>query len=356
MIYENEELLKSCGTNTSVIPEHVMSASEAALYVCESIESSYNKLFEEIGINELAVYESTGEMICYTEADQNESLGQKFINFFKETWEKIKGFFLGIITQIKDKIKENKEKMGTDIVNKIKSNISKVPNDSNFGEISDFSAVDKILANIESIACDSIQDLNHQILGSYKSNTLEEVKQLADDIVDKFVVKLLGGKVNSDKSTPAEKAKDHIKNLITTKKASKGDVVSNLDKMKDIVFGDSVIKSLNTMYKDERKCIDEIISGLKDSINEMKKIGDNEANNAASYMQIEMSAIKSIQQLVFTAHGACIDQKRKQFSQYRSILFKTSLLVAKYSKVKPNNESTDLFASQVAMVEAAFNW
>ena len=59
----------------SVIPAYSMSFAENALFVAEAVEKDFNTLFQNIGIQELAVFESTGVQVVY----ENEKL-DKLLN------------------------------------------------------------------------------------------------------------------------------------------------------------------------------------------------------------------------------------------------------------------------------------
>ena len=83
------EELGKLEANKNVIPSDCMTFSEAASYVIEYTDSEYNKLFEAVGIEELAVYESTGSQIIYEEGKLKD-LKEKIVNFIKRIYEKTK--------------------------------------------------------------------------------------------------------------------------------------------------------------------------------------------------------------------------------------------------------------------------
>ena len=98
MAYMNESFLKEAPIVEGIIPSYAMNFSESALFVCESMERSYNSLFQGIGINELAYYEENGTLIDYcTEAEEQKSLKEKVKEFFTKLWGAIKGFFEDVL-------------------------------------------------------------------------------------------------------------------------------------------------------------------------------------------------------------------------------------------------------------------
>ena len=100
IIFENEDLLK-VEADMSVIPAHTLTFSENALYVAEAIERDFNEMIKNIGINELAVYESTGMQIVY-EGEKLKSFKEAIIKFFQEMWKKIKAAFEAVMVKFNE--------------------------------------------------------------------------------------------------------------------------------------------------------------------------------------------------------------------------------------------------------------
>lgn len=373
MIYQNEDILKETATIKNSFPSSVLSFSEAALYVCEGIESSYNEMFEQIGIHELAVYESTGNLISYTEADEgkeentgtalavpgseNKKFYEKVIEWFKSIWGRIKGFFEGAINKFKTVIEENKKK----IVNKFNSaDISKLP-DKVYGKVSDYSKFNNFMNNGSPMfgeeAVSLLGEISRKINGCKTSNDAQEVY---NEYKDSLPNKLIG---SSDvEGSGANAIKSFFKSLVGAAQDVKKDFLSSkLNDMVEYVFTDNVVKSLHGMYKSDRKIIDTALSEVKKRANEAKK-----DDSVVSYAQYEYSLMKNITQLTVTADGCVIDILRKKLSEYRSVLFRVALALGKGAKSTEEKKQTatgesaglenDLFASRVSMVESAFDW
>ena len=100
-----ESIMRNVVPDMSDIPEYA-SMEEAVLYVVEADVKLINNFYREIGLNELAVYETTGNFVdYYTEADDNAE-GEK-----KEP---------GKLGKLAGSIKERGEKLVKDIAAKIK--------------------------------------------------------------------------------------------------------------------------------------------------------------------------------------------------------------------------------------------
>ena len=75
----------------NVIPESA-SLAEGAFYVIESVETTYNAMWREIGLSELSTLEETGSMVVYESEDAAEKTKKTFIDWIHEFWAKFKEF------------------------------------------------------------------------------------------------------------------------------------------------------------------------------------------------------------------------------------------------------------------------
>lgn len=83
-------------------------AMDSAYRIVAENTANWNSIMEAIGIDELAVYESTGYEMVY-EAGTISSIFEKFKDFFKKLLEKIKGIFAKFMTVLNSWTKSEKE-------------------------------------------------------------------------------------------------------------------------------------------------------------------------------------------------------------------------------------------------------
>ena len=91
MSYEN--VIAETKTNMNLIPSYA-SMNEAVFYILEENERNFSQMIQNIGLKELAVYESTGSVLLY-EADSAESKaaeGEK-VNFVAKAWANLRAAF-----------------------------------------------------------------------------------------------------------------------------------------------------------------------------------------------------------------------------------------------------------------------
>ena len=93
---------------------------EAAWAIVAESEQNYNAIMQAIGVEELAVYESTGEEMVYEAGNVSGFFG-KVKEFFLKMWEKIKGLFKKFFAMFDTFVKNDK-----DFVNKYKAHLAKI--------------------------------------------------------------------------------------------------------------------------------------------------------------------------------------------------------------------------------------
>ena len=76
----------------SVIPSYCESFSESAVYVAEASTRYINDFFKEVGITELAIFESTGSVVVY-EGAKLQAFKEKLAKVWDSIWRAIKGLF-----------------------------------------------------------------------------------------------------------------------------------------------------------------------------------------------------------------------------------------------------------------------
>lgn len=93
---------------------------EAAWGIVAESEQNYNTIMQAIGVEELAVYEATGEEMVY-EAGKVTGFFAKVKEFFLKLWEKIKGLFKKFFAMFDSFVKNDK-----DFVKKYKNHLANI--------------------------------------------------------------------------------------------------------------------------------------------------------------------------------------------------------------------------------------
>lgn len=338
IVFENDEMLKSVKADMSIIPAYSMSFTENSLYVAEAIEESYNEMFQSIGINELAVFESTGMQIVY-EGEQLKTFKEAVIGFFKRIWAAIKGAFESVIAAIKKWVKEAKAK----IYKVNKDDLDKVDK-KEFGKTHEFDTDNRLSTNAIAYA----KDVDTKFSRLKDDATADEIKALGNEL-DEAVISEICKNVTDAKTIDDMKTK--IKEQFIGKEvtADKAWVVNNLEKLQKVVLDDGKISSgVKDLYISNKKLIDSLITkykGLKD---------------VKPYEQARVMVLKHIAQANNTATGVVFDVYKKQYAEYRNILFKVASACHKVKGDKPaasdNATQKTNEAYTMNMIEEAFAW
>lgn len=106
--------------NNNIIESVFDSPIEAAFHIVAEGEENYNKIMQAIGIDELAVLESTGAEMVYEAVDIKALFG-KIKDFFMNLFKKIQGIFQKFMALINSWVKSDK-----DFVNKYKKVLAQV--------------------------------------------------------------------------------------------------------------------------------------------------------------------------------------------------------------------------------------
>ena len=106
--------------NQNIIESVFDSPIEAAFHIVAEGEMNYNRIMQAIGIDELAVLESTGAEMMYEAVDVKAIFG-KIKDFFMNLFKKIQGIFQKFMALINSWVKSDK-----DFVNKYKKVLAQV--------------------------------------------------------------------------------------------------------------------------------------------------------------------------------------------------------------------------------------
>ena len=353
MIYYNES---SYGTNysvdelqgvradLSVIPSYTLSFSEASLYVAEAIEESYNDLFTWIGVNELAVFESTGSQIVY-EGGKLSEIKEAIIKWLKGIWEKIKGFFNKILDKFEEMRKKSVEKYKK-ITN---ADIDKIDDSKSLGTVHAFDNIEK--DEYIKRAKDFLTDVKGKFneLGGKNVEELDDdaLKSAKDDYVKKTPKEVSG--LNADVSSIQDmKEKLRRKYLGDEKQVNKAYAKEKLADMQAIVFEGSTKRKIKADY-----------NGFKDFINreikDAKKIDDAKLRGSYKY------AIIVMKEILDCAHAVCgvvMDACVRRSKAYKTILAQ----IYKYAKVGEKGSTNESYyggyrrSYQTDLISEAFDW
>lgn len=317
MIYA-DSLLETIEANRSVIPSTCTSFEEQSMYVAEHAENILTGFLENVGINELAVYESTGEFVVYEGERLNElkakakSVLDRIWATIKAAYEKILAFFSSHTLNAKNKFKDLTS-----------SDLDKFEANYNFGKTHDFSGIDK-----ENFA-EQAAKVRDQITAR-----LDAGQQVKGEITTEYIMAQITGTSDSKMG----EAKKSVKKDMMGKEVSvdKSWFSSNWKTVYDVVMAGSSKKDIKKSYKNEKDKINECIKNLKnrkdvDSINAVVKIYAKVTTTLHSMMGVKM------------------DVCRKRLAEY------TRLLAKVYAKKKVATKES-FFGYQEDMVKEAFDW
>lgn len=344
MIYQNVQEL-AVEADMSVIPAHSLTFCENAIAIAEAVDADYNKLFQSVGIHELAVYESTGEEVVY-EAEEKKTLINKVVEFFKSLWAKIKAGFEAILLKFESLKKEVRNRI-PNITKEMVMNCDK----KSFGKTHEFN-IDKnneYIENAKNFSQVATDEFKKAYGDDGKDTTKEKLKEKKDEL-EKRICKEVSG---FDVAKVSEMTKKiHEKLLGAEVEATKGYVHNNLSTILGIVKDGNSKDTIKKNYKEFKKLIDNAIKEAKST--EDAKMG---IINHLVYI------LKEIMGAANAANNAVMDVCKRRYNEYRNILLRVSVCVQKQGKgEKKQEEATgesaapDVTANQVQMIESLFAW
>ena len=99
MAFEKE--IMEAGINPTLIPSYA-SLNEAVFYLLEDNERNFTDLIQNIGLKELAFYESTGSVLLYEAGSEEEKEAKKGTgNFITKAWANIRTLFERLLSNAK---------------------------------------------------------------------------------------------------------------------------------------------------------------------------------------------------------------------------------------------------------------
>lgn len=161
MTFEKE--IMEAGINNTLIPSYA-SLNEAVFYLLEDNERNFSNLIENIGLKELAFYESTGTVLLYEEKSEESQEAKKGTgNFITKAWANIRSLFERLLEQAKKLFEKVTSAIGG-LVNK-GSDAAKV---SKAAGVTKKASYDDLLAAVDKID-DSFFESLKSTAWSYKS-------------------------------------------------------------------------------------------------------------------------------------------------------------------------------------------
>lgn len=316
--YSNKSLLEDVETNRSIIPSSCISFEEEAMFIQDFAESSVTSFLEDIGINELAVYENTGELVVY-EGEDGKSIKEKAVEIFKNIWGAIKHTYENALALFArhalDASKKFKDVKADDV--------NLLPQDTIF-KIHKFRLDESFAAKAESV--------KNQIKA--KIDAGQDV-----DIDNEFIVKAISG---TDEGSIG-KAKKKIKETMIGNLDEVGPnyVKSNWNDIYGIVVKGIDKKALKKPYKEEKEAVEKAIKALK---------GEKNIDNINKVVKLYTKIVNTLRVL----NAIKIDVCKKRLVEYTRIVAKVYARKSVAKKEKSTNES--FLGYQEDMIKEAFDW
>jgi len=369
------EELGKLEANKNVIPSDCMTFSEAASYVIEYTDSEYNRLFEAVGIEELAVYESTGSQIIY-EAGKLEEFKNKVVAFIQRVWQAIKDFFTRIIGYIMLKTKSAAKLKGV-----TKADVEKYAAEKKYGVASEWKQdlenikgatstlkrrIGDAKTSIEAVANNQLNDDGTFKDGKDASSLANAAKE-ATDAVEKATFKLF---VDGDIADIAAFKKAYKAKYVAEKpvEVDKKWLVDNIEDLVKEITDKKLANDAKAVYNDVKGVVEEAIKSVKEGWK------DGKMAMVGNYATKAIGTIMKIAQAISGIFG---DLLRKKFTESLVLVVRAANAIEagkkkaekeakkedkkeekaeekkEEKKEEKTNESVDLTAS---FIDEAFNW
>lgn len=336
IVYENVQELK-VEADMSVIPSFSLSFVESSLYVAEAVEKDFNEMFKSIGVNELTIYESTGVAIVY-EGTNLETLKNTVIDFLKKTWQKIKGLFENMLR----KFEEWKKQAVKDLGKITDSALDNIDPDKTFGKVHKFN-----LKDIPDFGANATDVVNDAIVKF--DNDPENATDIKAEIEKTIISKVSGEEAENLIDMKKKLTEKYAGEVVT---ADLEFVKKHLQDMKDIVINGNTKNDIKKQYVTTKKFIDGRIS-------EVKKMKTGEQSKD-KWIAAEISILKDALNCMNSANTCIADIAKRRFVEYRNILVHVKKAAGlKFGKEDSTTETVkneSVIASQIDLIEGAFNW
>ena len=323
----------------SVIPSYCESFSESAVYVAEASTRYINDFFKEVGITELAIFESTGSVVVY-EGAKLQAFKEKLAKVWDSIWKAVKGLFEKIANAF-DSLKKNLDP--TNRFNALSASHINGIDDAVFEKFfGKFKYVEYHYADTRLKIEEGFDKADSKVAGLFKEGTSdEEAKNNAKDFLDGVYAEVSGcddAKDMESMKSALRKKLDEASKEVTFTKSSLSSELSNL-KFEWSNGKDQLKKSYTKAKKD--------IDSAKKALNKIK-------DENMSLIQYETRCTQTAIMTKANALMVTYDYQKKAMRQAGTLLAIVKKLTAKDIKAdkkaeKTANESTNF-------VEEAFQW
>ena len=327
-------------------PCYEENAVDSAYRIMAENQDNWNAIMEAVGIDELAIYESTGSEIVY-EAGNISGIFTKIKEFFKKLLEKIKGIFSKFMTVINSWTQSDKafvKKYKKDLYSAnlkdlefkgYKFSLDKYSLPKLVSEGLRASVKDKAFGGHDNIGVARAEEYN---------NKAKELRDKKEEFLDSVRGKLVYGD-SSDKKVDSS---DFSKELFEVFRSGESEKDTLDEKDIDISACLVTIENTEKNKKDAEKAYKEITRGISDAIKEIDDMSkgilrdtpndDSDTNslNSAkvSYYSALCSLGESTKSLVTVAFGAYIQAIKDNNRQCKAICVKA------LTRKQPKNESS----------------
>ena len=354
------EEVQSVATNSSIIPAHCLSFYEQSLFLAEFAEAETNSLFESLGIEELAVFESTGELVVY-EGARFDEFKKSAIATFQKIWGAIKGFFEKItkwFNEQKAKTVEAVNKFKAELAEKAKENrvkftdkvtddlIDTLDKDKVYMKINDYAGlkgmIEEFVKGQSEITNKIDSELSKIQIGA--EDKREQIREKEENIMKDIIAKISGVKDAGTVQDAIKKIKEDCFGGEVEVKAAW--IKANKKDISDVIQEGFYLGALKVAYNKSKAEIDKIIKDLKSA-------KEGEAEVISSKIRLYKKSISCYHSCV----SAVMDVYRRRYSQYRSVFL---TVIFRGNTKKTSEEKTDVKESAVTtqedLVNEAFNW
>lgn len=334
----DEDFLAYTEADMNIIPEYALTFSESALYLAAHTDKCFNETFTSIGIDELAVFESTGSQIVY-EGGTLSSLKEKLQNLWENIWRSIKGAFEHVMKKFHDMASEAKKKMYK------KADLSKLKADKTYGMTHEFNIGDEeALTKYTKNGMDYANKVESTFARMAESETIDSdaVKQEENRLIE-AITSTVGNAQAANVKDMAETIRGRM--IGKEVKATAAWVKSNYDMMHGYVLGDKISNTLKKAYKDARKFIN-------DRIKQVRGYKDARAKVCKS----EIKVLTQINSCMTSCRGVVFDVIKRRYNEYRNIIVRVNMACGAAKTEVQHNSAFDSYSSQMDLVESLFEW
>lgn len=297
-------------TNRDIIPDTCISFSEMSDYVSQFSIEEYNNIMEEAGINELLVFEATGNLIVY-EGEELDKLKAKFNSMVTKIWGVIKSFWEKVISSY-----SSDDKKLVTALKKVK--VTELP-DKKFGITHTFfNPLDiKYAENAGKFAEQTKKVFS--VFSSLDDN--DKSKGAYDALEDQICTSISGVNSKSNSSMKSELKSKLIGDKVVADKAY---VAAHIDIIIEGITAGKCVAEVKKAYNEEKK----VFTDISKQVNEL-------TDGLSVICNLWGKLIVEIINTMHACYSVEMDVLKRQYTEYRMVAMK----VVKASGVKYTTEA-----------------